>query len=101
MRQQAARDIWIETNHIAAHLSTSTICWTNQSVAVATESWDYGDALGGEVAYRLVVQQGQYQSSAGGTWQTLPMSCNYRSPFLESIFKCAMGTGYISLYTER
>ncbi len=109
VREFSAKDFWIDAPSWSLYLSSGTICWTNATVAVTTESWDYGDALGGESTDRLVVNQAQFKITPNENWRSLPVSCNARQgidanghPFaLEQIFKCAGGSGYIALYTDR
>jgi hypothetical protein len=95
----------LTSNAMFAGTGANVICWTSHTVAVSTESWDLGDALGDTAATKLTFSQERFKTTAGGAWQVLPSQCNARSgpgggP-LESVFKCAVNGATIDLWTER
>lgn len=103
--EDSSHGFWVETPQFALYLGpANNICWTNDSVSVAAESFDYGDALGGPQVYPVVVGQEQFRTSPTGAWMTLPSQCNFSSKdggTLESIFHCYVNGSSINLYTAR
>ena len=86
-------------------LPSSEICWSNDTVAVSTESWDYGDALGHTSALPLNVSQERFKTSASGAWLVLPSLCNLRAKESGgdpgSVFHCAVNGASLDIWTAR
>jgi hypothetical protein len=99
--EAANKSFVLSASQVTVYLST---CWTNNTVAISTESWDYGDALGGTATQALVSTLEQFQTTAGGAWLNLPYGCNARQRdggTLESVFHCFVNGSSINLYTSR
>lgn len=83
-------------------VGTGQVCWNPVDATSTTESWDFGDALGGSAANHLGFSSLAFQTSEGGAWLALsPASCNVTAG--NSIFKCTgLGGGHkIEVWTDR
>lgn len=103
--EEAAHDYSLSSTNHGAWISTSSVCWTNDTVAVFVESHDFGDALGGSAANNFNFTEKQFKTSAAGGWMALPNQCNARQRAggaLEAIFKCsATADGALRTWTDR
>ena len=83
-------------------VGTGQVCWSPVDATATTESWDFGDALGGSTVNRMDFGSLAFQTTESGAWQSLsPSSCNIQAP--EAVFKCVgLGTGHeIQVWTDR
>ena len=109
VEEDANHDFTLATTNTTVFLAHSFSCWTNQTVAVSTESWDYGDALGMTQPFPLPISLERFKTTPNEAWRVLPSLCNarravdqYGVPFaLESVFHCFVYGPTINLYTAR
>lgn len=99
--ENANGSMTIDTALGGAGLGAAGACWTNEQIGVFTETWDFGDSLGGTVANPLSITNKEFRTAAGGAWQALPTGCNAKTPGLPAIFKCAVAGASLELWTSR
>lgn len=101
--EEADHDYSLSSDEFGVWLSTNTICWTNNTVAIFVETHDFGDSLGGSAANTFNFRDREFKTSAAGAWMALPNQCNARNPAnLSVVFKCqANADGSMRTWTDR
>lgn len=102
VEEDAAGKFTLNSAAFTVVIQTTSICWTNDTVAVFTETHDFGDAMGGSPGNHFVVSVERFKTQPGGGWLVLPSLCNARNPAnLPAVFKCAVNGATIEMWTER
>ena len=87
------------TQHSIAISNVS--CWSGNTVAYVTETWDHGDQAGGTVGDHQTVNSALYEATVGGAWSSPAFpNCNIMSPLTS--YNCTRNAGNsVDIWTDR